>query len=167
MFSKATLFFAFAAVASVARAASPPGCLLGAVNTYDKPADISAVCKSKDATTKIAKYCGDDTDAALEAFADICNAKGVEVSTSVPSSTGSVKPSSTGYGMGNGTSSGVYPTGTGSGSPSGSGSGNGPSPTGPSGTSSGGPAQSTGAAGRFEVSAAALIAGLGVMAAAL
>lgn len=79
MFSKATLFFAFAAVASVARAASPPGCLLGAVNTYDKPADISAVCKSKDATTKIAKYCGDDTDAALEAFADICNAKGVEV----------------------------------------------------------------------------------------
>lgn len=79
MFGKTTLFFAFTAVVSLVNAASPPGCLLGAVNTYQDPADIASVCKSKDATSKIAKYCGDSTSAALEAFADICNGKGVKV----------------------------------------------------------------------------------------
>jgi hypothetical protein len=82
------------------------------------------------------------------------------VATDLPTSTMSVRPSGTsGATYGNGTSSGVAgPTGTGS--PAG---GNG---AGPSSTQSGGPVQSTGAAGRLEVGAA-LLAGLGVMAAAL
>lgn len=79
MFSKTTLFLAFAAVSSLASAASPPGCLLGAVNTYSDPADIAAVCKARDATTKIQKFCGDDTKDALSAFADLCNGAGVKV----------------------------------------------------------------------------------------
>lgn len=94
----------------------------------------------------------------------------VTTATDIPTSTGSVKPSGTAGSTGyfNGTSGVAQPTG--SGSPSGTGSGNGPVPTGgagATGTASGGPAQSTGAAGRLEVGAAALIAGLGVMAAAL
>lgn len=60
--------------------ATPPGCLLGAVNTYPDPSDIKSVCSAKDVSSTIAKYCtGDSTKAALSAFADICNGAGVKV----------------------------------------------------------------------------------------
>ena len=59
--------------------ATPPGCLLGAVNEYSDPTDLKSVCKAKDATTKIASFCGDNTKEALSAFADICNDQGVKV----------------------------------------------------------------------------------------
>jgi len=62
-------------------AASPPGCLLGAVNQYSDPADLKSICKAKDATTKITTFCGDDSKEALSAFADICNSQGVKVCT--------------------------------------------------------------------------------------
>jgi hypothetical protein len=63
-----TLFAAtFLALTSFTVAAPPPGCLLGAVNSY------------KDPSKTIAKMCGDDTKAALSAFADICNTAGVKV----------------------------------------------------------------------------------------
>jgi hypothetical protein len=61
--------------------ASPPGCLLGAVNTYSEPADIKSVCSEKDVTKTIAKFCGDSSKQALVAFADICNGAGVKVGT--------------------------------------------------------------------------------------
>jgi hypothetical protein len=86
MFSKTFFAVAFAAVASVASAASsPPGCLLGAVNTYDTPSDIKAVCNAKDITTQVSKKCGDKAEDALAALADICNDAGVKVCTSTPS----------------------------------------------------------------------------------
>jgi hypothetical protein len=81
MFSKTLLLAAFSALAALATAASPPGCLLGAVNSYENPVDIAAVCKDKDATSKIAGFCGDATKTALSAFAEICEAKGVKVCT--------------------------------------------------------------------------------------
>jgi hypothetical protein len=71
----ATLF----ALTSFSAAAAPPGCLLGAVNTYADPADVKAVCQSKDATQTIQKFCGDATKDALSAFADICMGAGVKV----------------------------------------------------------------------------------------
>jgi hypothetical protein len=86
MFSKTFFAVAFAAVASVASAAaSPPGCLLGAVNTYDSPSDIKAVCSAKDITTQVSKKCGDKAEDALAALADICNDAGVKVCTLTPS----------------------------------------------------------------------------------
>jgi hypothetical protein len=72
-----TAFFALVSFA----VASPPGCLLGAVNTYDGPSDLKAVCSEKDAAKTIQKFCGDSTKEALEAFADICNSAGVKVCT--------------------------------------------------------------------------------------
>lgn len=78
MFSKTLFVIAFAAIAQMVLAA-PPACLLGAVNTYEDPADIASVCKARDAATKIQKYCGDSTSDALSAFADICGEAGVEV----------------------------------------------------------------------------------------
>jgi hypothetical protein len=70
-----TAFFALASFA----VASPPGCLLGAVNTYDAPSDMKAVCSEKDAAKTIQKFCGDSAQEAMEAFADICNSAGVKV----------------------------------------------------------------------------------------
>lgn len=73
----AATFLAFAQFA----VATPPGCLLGAVNEYSDPADLKSVCKAKDVTTKIASFCGDNTKEALSALADICNDQGVKVCT--------------------------------------------------------------------------------------
>ena len=74
-----TLLLAFSGLAALASAASTPGCLIGAVNSYDDVSDISGICKQKDAATTIAKVCGDKTEAALAAFADVCNGVGVDV----------------------------------------------------------------------------------------
>jgi len=149
MFSKTAFFLAFAAISSIVSAASPPGCLLGVVNSYPNPVDVAAVCKEKDATNKIAKLCGDATKDALSSFADICNKAGVQVSTDIPSATGTggvANPTGSGYPTGTGVNNGTSPTGT---------------PTGP------GAPQGTGAAGKLEVGVVALFAGIGVLAAAL
>ena len=149
MLSKNLLFITLAAFTSFA-VATPPGCMLGAINEFDDPSDISAVCKTKDATSKVASFCPDDVEDALKAFADICKEAGVEVSTKIPTSTGSASPTSTG------------------GSGSGSGSGNSPaSPTTSGGlaaasgsTSTANTPESTGSAGKLEIAGAALLAGL-------
>jgi len=161
MFSKATFFFAFVALAKLSIAAGP-GCLLGAINTYDDPADIKAVCEAKDAQSVIKKFCGDSTSDALSAFAEVCNKAGVKVSTDVSqsgsvSATGSAKPSGTGA-VPSGASTLVPASATGSGAAA---------ATGPASTTTGGATQSTGAAGKLEVGAAALFAGFGLLAAAL
>ncbi|KAJ4403586.1 hypothetical protein N0V91_006462 [Didymella pomorum] len=162
MLAKTVFAAAFFALAQFA-VASPPGCLLGAVNQYTDPSDLKSVCQAKDLTTQVAKFCGDDTKAALSAVADICNGQGVKVSTNVPTSTGSVKPSGTGAsasasstgGLNVDTSNnGTLATATGS-SPKPSGTG----AAGATGTSSGGLAESTGAAGKLEIGLAAAVAG--------
>jgi hypothetical protein len=155
----AATFFALAQFA----VASPPGCLLGAINQYSDPADLKSVCKAKDVTSKIASFCGDNTKDALSAFADVCNGQGIKVSTDVPTSTGSVKPSGTG--------ASASASGTGSSNDSSSNStlatatGAAPKPSGSAagsatGTSTGALAESTGAAGKLEIGLAAAIAGL-------
>lgn len=152
MLSK-TLFIAFAAVASVARAATPPGCLLGAVNTYEDPANIKSVCSDKEATSKIAKYCGDATKDALSSFAELCKNAGVTVDTTLPTSTGSSSPTGTSATRPTG-SSGINPATTGSTA---------------TGAAANQPTNSNvpGAAGKVDVGVAALLAGLGIMAVAL
>jgi len=187
MFGKTT--FLLAAVAAIANVvvATPPACMLGAVNTYKTPSDISAVCKSKDMTGTIAKMCGDGASDALSAFADICNKAGVKVATDLPS--GTVSASAKPTGAHNSTSIIVYTTASFDSACSCTktaavtsqviavatsglvaATGTGVSPAGATKTPTGtGAPQSTGAAGKNGVglSAAALLAGLGVMAAAL
>lgn len=151
-----TLFVATFLALAQFTIATPPGCLLGAVNEYEDPADVKSVCKEKDLSSKVATFCGDDAEAALEALADICNDQGVKVATDIPTSTSvSSKPSGTGSytisptGNGSGSGNSTAPTATG-----------GPKPSGASGTSTGGPAESTGAAGTIEIGVAAVMAGL-------
>lgn len=157
MFTKSTLLLAFGALASIASAASPPGCLLGAVNTYENPGDVASVCKDKSAKSTIQEYCGADTKDALVAFAAICEGAGVEVSTDMPTSTGKPRPSGTGS---------VSPTSTSASGADGETGGEegGDGSLIPSGTGAELP-EATGAAGRLELGVAALLAGLGVMAA--
>jgi len=148
MLSKATFLVAFLAVAQVTVAAIP-GCLLGAIIKYDTPGDIKAVCQSSDYASKIQAVCGDSTTDAIKAFADTCKNAGVTVSTDVKS--GSI--SSTTTGATSGTTGSPNPTGT--------------TNNQGSQTTTGSGAKSTGAAGKLDVSVAALFAGVGLLAAAL
>ncbi|KAF2002655.1 hypothetical protein P154DRAFT_561814, partial [Amniculicola lignicola CBS 123094] len=95
MLGQTVLFSAFLAFATFAQAAPPPACVLGVVNAYKDPADVASVCKSKDIVAKLAKVCGDKTEDALSALADICGSEGVEVETDLPKSTTATKTGST------------------------------------------------------------------------
>jgi hypothetical protein len=59
--------------------ATPPGCLLGAVNQMQDPIDIKAVCQAKDLSSKVADICGDDVQAAMSALKEICGGADVEI----------------------------------------------------------------------------------------
>jgi hypothetical protein len=73
-----TIFAAtFVALAQLA-VASPPGCLLGAVNEYSDPSDVKSVCKAKDLDSKVKEFCGQDTKAAMKALEEICGDAGVD-----------------------------------------------------------------------------------------
>ncbi|RAR14709.1 glycosylphosphatidylinositol anchored cell wall protein [Stemphylium lycopersici] len=154
----AATFFALAQFA----AASPPACLLGAVNQYDYPVDVQSVCKAKGLSARVVEMCGDDAEAAMEALTDICNGD-VEMSTTVASAsmTGTGSPyKPTGYSAS--TMVPMYPTGTVS---NGGGNGTAPIATGgpkppSSATDSAGIPEATGAAGKVKFSFAAAVAGI-------
>ncbi|RMZ66172.1 GPI anchored cell wall [Pyrenophora seminiperda CCB06] len=152
----AATFFALAQFA----VAAPPGCLLGAVNQFNDPSDIKAVCSAKDLKEKVSGICGGDAQAAMEALADICNAAGVKLSAAnISSATASAHKST---GTSGSTLVAMYPTGSSSSS-----GGNstvpvatgGPKPT-AAPTAISGPPQATGAAGKVEFGVAAVVAGL-------
>ncbi|KAF2272719.1 uncharacterized protein EI97DRAFT_436653 [Westerdykella ornata] len=135
MYTKTLVLALVGSLFSLASAQSAPGCYLGAINSFDDPSNIVAVCKSSDAVAKIAEFCSGqgERDAALKAFKEVCGGKGVQVSTDIPSPTasGNVTPSG----------KGAPPTGSVSG---------GSTPTGSS-------SQGTGAAGKVEMGAAAVV----------
>ncbi|KAF2745711.1 hypothetical protein M011DRAFT_469376 [Sporormia fimetaria CBS 119925] len=142
MHARSILLALFGAAASLVAAQTPPGCLLGAVNTFDDPADIEAVCKDKNAPNVIAEFCGEaELSDALKAFEASCESEGVDVVTSV-------SPSATASGFSTRTSGSVSPTGS-SGADGESGS-----PAGNDATPTGSVEEATGAAGRIEVGVA-------------
>ncbi|KAK4496121.1 hypothetical protein PRZ48_012100 [Zasmidium cellare] len=101
MFAKLTTAFALFAVAAQVAVAAPPACLLAAVNTQDEPSDMKAVCGTGASAVKkyISSNCGDNADAANDAFEEQCKDAGVTVSTSSSASkSGSASHSATGYG---------------------------------------------------------------------
>jgi len=67
--------------------ASPPACLLAAINTQENPADTKTICgKASDVQKTIQSVCpSGDQSAALSAFAETCKAAGITVPT--PSAT--------------------------------------------------------------------------------
>jgi len=155
MLAKTVIAAAWLALAQFA-VATPPGCLLSAVNTYDDPSDIKTVCKSKDLSSKVEKLCGSSASSAMSALADICNDQGIKVASAIaPSNTASgihASGSASAYSTGS-TGNSTVPTATGGPTASGG-------PGRPTGTSSGGSTKATGAAGRIEIGIAAIMAGL-------
>ncbi|KAK4551943.1 hypothetical protein LTR86_010735 [Recurvomyces mirabilis] len=93
MFAKPTTLFALLAVATRVLA-TPPACLIAAVNTQANPAAISAVCSGNNATaveSYICKNCTADTvQLAMSGFASVCAGAGVTISTSSVTSTGAI-----------------------------------------------------------------------------
>jgi len=91
MFSKSIFVFAFLAVAKLA-VATPPACMLAAIMTQDDPSKVEDICKNGKMSGYISSACGDDTQVAMNAYADVCKQAGVKVaasSSSSPSSTAS------------------------------------------------------------------------------
>ncbi|KAJ9619511.1 hypothetical protein H2203_008289 [Taxawa tesnikishii (nom. ined.)] len=89
MLAKSSIILSvFALSASLAAAATPPACLLAAVNTQPNPADLKAVCgNATKVEDTISSICNDDVKPAMSAFSSVCSSAGVAVSTSAVSST--------------------------------------------------------------------------------
>jgi hypothetical protein len=100
MFAKATIFAILAVAARVA-VATPPACLLAAVNECPNPADIKSICSndSSKVTSYISKNCGEHEDAASKYFKEVCEDAGETISaysSSSASKSGSKTTSATG-----------------------------------------------------------------------
>ncbi|QDS76411.1 hypothetical protein FKW77_004067 [Venturia effusa] len=77
--------------------ATPPPCLLAAVNTEPDPSNFKSICgdHASDVQKQIQSVCkGDDATAALTSFADTCKDNGVTVSSASSSSSTSEPTSS-------------------------------------------------------------------------
>jgi len=96
MFSKSAFVLAFFAIAKLATA-TPPACLLAAINTQDDPSKVSDICKSSKMEPTIVSYCGDNTQQALSDFASVCKGVGVTVSSAAPSASGTLSAKSSGF----------------------------------------------------------------------
>ncbi|MCJ1430450.1 hypothetical protein MMC29_008368 [Sticta canariensis] len=98
--AKSTVVLAFLAISAQLAVAAPPACLLAAVNTEDNPADVALLCgaHSSNVQDQIKKLCGNDVQAALDAYKDTCKSAGktitAESSSSSSTSAGSSSASS-------------------------------------------------------------------------
>lgn len=82
MFSKLSAAFAIFAIAAQVVVASPPACLIGAVNTQDNPHDIEGVCTgdaAQEVMKTIGSKCGGAKDTATKWFASVCKDAGVTI----------------------------------------------------------------------------------------
>ncbi|KAL8637002.1 MAG: hypothetical protein Q9228_005677 [Teloschistes exilis] len=105
--AKSTLFVALFAASAQLVTATPPGCLIAAINT---PWDISLLCGAHSGAIQgqIKQQCNtkEETDAAMQAYKETCASAGKTVSTSSGSDSSSTK-SSTATATGSSTGSGV------------------------------------------------------------
>lgn len=79
---KSTILLSLLALSSSVIAATPPACLLAAVNTEQSPGDLSAVCGSEASKVQsaIASICtGSNVSAAQSAFIATCSGAGTSV----------------------------------------------------------------------------------------
>ncbi|EFW19995.1 hypothetical protein D8B26_003526 [Coccidioides posadasii str. Silveira] len=106
MFSaRAVLFVTVLALLNIFAVATPPGCLIAAINTQEDPSDMDVMCgsASKKVQNEIVKLCDDsNVQAALNAYSKSCSESGnkvelIEISTTLAtmSATGSPTGSAT------------------------------------------------------------------------
>jgi len=140
MYTPTTLIFAALTFLVNFVVATPPACLLAALQVQSNPSDVTSLCGTlqRQMEGNITEKCDGDANAVMSIYADTCKAKGVTISipssTSSSSSTGSAAATTTGSG------SAASTTGTGSGSAASAASGSGSS----TGTGSAASASATG-----------------------
>ncbi|KAE8351424.1 hypothetical protein BDV28DRAFT_137087 [Aspergillus coremiiformis] len=90
LFAKSALVLSFLALGNIAAAASTKACLLSAVGQEPHPGDLKAVCitDGEKVQSRIASLCGDDKQAALKQFADICSSAGHKTAGNTLTSSG-------------------------------------------------------------------------------
>jgi len=107
-------------VAAASVMASPPACLLAAINTQPNPADVKTICATQSDAVQNAIYASCTTNnqaAAVSSFADTCQSAGVKITKIPPPSSTTAKATGlTKSGSGNGQSSGNGSSSTTSGS---------------------------------------------------
>ncbi|THW73221.1 hypothetical protein D6D19_05837 [Aureobasidium pullulans] len=91
MFSKIFIFFAVLALLIQIVVATPPACVLKAVNGPDSsPGNVKEICgNGSNVKQALVSDCGTNFDAAMSAFSSICSSVGITISTwdAAPSST--------------------------------------------------------------------------------
>jgi len=107
MLSKTTFVLALFAVSKLAMA-TPPACLLAAVNEQPDPSDLQSICGSKagDVKSFLSDNCGSFTSEAMSAFKETCSEAGYTVSVSTSSSKSSSASKTGGSSHATGTGSG-------------------------------------------------------------
>ncbi|WPH01886.1 Hypothetical protein R9X50_00474000 [Acrodontium crateriforme] len=93
MFAKTTAILAVFSLAAQVAVATPPACLIAAVNTQPDPSNYKEVCNSSDVVKYINSKCGDNQATANSAFAAVCKAEGITISSSSSSSSSSTSSS--------------------------------------------------------------------------
>ncbi|KAK0919085.1 hypothetical protein LTR57_011158 [Friedmanniomyces endolithicus] len=82
MFARSSTLLALATFVARFVVATPPSCVIAAVNTQPNPAALQAVCSGSNATAvveSICKNCSSNAAAALSAFASVCSGAGVTI----------------------------------------------------------------------------------------
>jgi len=112
MFAKVATAFGLFAIAAQVAVATPPACLIAAVNTQSDPSDVKTVCTSgaSDVQSYMSDKCGDNLDAATSAWTSYCKDAGVTVSSSSSSSSSSA--SATGSSSSTASATGAHTSGT-------------------------------------------------------
>jgi hypothetical protein len=149
-------------------AATPPACLLAAINTQPNPADLGHICGqgSTEVLAEIKKVCNSDTPAALSAFTEVCKGAGYTPKVPKPSKPTTTTKKSSGHqtgGMYTSTTTPVSNGGAGNGGATGGAGG--ATPTSATGGSGG--SAPTGAAVRVGGVGGAVVAAVAVVGAAV
>ncbi|KAL2355612.1 hypothetical protein BJ546DRAFT_971143 [Cryomyces antarcticus] len=80
MFAKSSIIFAVLAISAKLAVATPPACLLAAVNVQSDPADLKAVCgNATSVESTISNICGSNVQPAMSAFSSVCKSAGMTV----------------------------------------------------------------------------------------
>lgn len=135
MYTPMTLIFAALTFLLDFVVATPPACLIAALQVQSNPADVASLCGTlqRQMEGNITEKCNGDANAVMSVYADTCKAKGVTIS--IPSSTSS--SSKTGSASATSTGSGSSASTTGSGSSAAATSGSGSSGSSGSSTATG------------------------------
>ncbi|KAK4988060.1 hypothetical protein LTR50_004176 [Elasticomyces elasticus] len=119
MFTQIYALLALATLCARLTTATPPACLLGAVNSQPQPGQLSAVCgNATSVEASISSLCKDNIGPAMSAFSDVCKSAGVTIAIATSSASGTASTTSSTSATGTGTATRTASTSNGASSTS-------------------------------------------------